>query len=256
MVLKDCTLMKINNKLLLAIFIASNAANAAEMLYDKGTISIGYADWDQGVEDPDRGDLAKLILSYSAILDKGEMHLIYEQNHLDKESDRRNYTVGAIGHYRILDSNISAFGKLWSKAENTIGDKLNMFYGVGYLGLTGKDYFFKPYVGLHHLSIDYYSDKYGSANGFNGYVTGWMAGYSINDRISLFNWTDIQLDRNDAFTESFVAQGHDWGLSGGMSVTYKFTPHFSTTFNYVYYVNEMAFDGYGDQLIYTINYDF
>ncbi len=163
---------------------------------------------------------------------------------------------GGLGHYRLFDSDFTAFAKLWSKAENTVGDKLNMFYGIGYLGFADQQYFFKPYVALHHISIDYVSPVHGSANGQNGYIVGWMAGYNFNNKLSLTNWTDIQLGRNDAYTESFVAQGHDYGLSGGLSLKWKFNPNFSASFTYSYYLNEMAFDGWGDQLIYSLSYNF
>ncbi len=89
-------------KLLLILFMFSCSVQAAQIKYDLGGIHIGYADWDSGVEDANRGNLMKLVLDYGMILDKGELMVIYEQNHFEKNVDKRNYTYGGLWRLRPL----------------------------------------------------------------------------------------------------------------------------------------------------------
>ncbi len=250
-------------KLFLILFMFSCSVQAAQIKYDFASIQVGFADWDSGFGDKDDGfidgDLMKLAITYGAILDKGELYVIYEHNHFEKSVDKRNYTLGAVGHYRLLDSDFTAFTKLWNKDENNSIDRFTMYYGFGYLGFASPKYYFKPYIALNHVSVNSnfgFNPEYGSANGHNGWMIGWMAGYNFNKNLSLSSWTDIQFDRNKAYTESIISRGHENGLSGGLTLSWKFNSNVSASLIYSYYLNEMGFDGLGDQLTYAVSYNF
>lgn len=77
---------------------------------------------------------------------------------------------------------------------------------------------FKPYIGLHNQSGDYVSAKYGQTNGWNGYVVGWTAVLPFtlfDEKFVLSNWNEIELDRNDAYTEQQFGRN---GLNGGLTI--------------------------------------
>ncbi|WP_289237735.1 outer membrane protein OmpK, partial [Escherichia coli] len=83
---------------------------------------------------------------------------------------------------------------------------------------------FKPYIGLHNQSGDYVSAKYGQTNGWNGYVVGWTAVLPFtlfDEKFVLFNWNEIELDRNDAYAEQQFGRN---GLNGGLTIAWKFYP--------------------------------
>ena len=44
------------------------------------------------------------------------------------------------------------FGKIYGQWDNSWGDDLDMFYGLGYLGWEWFVGIFKPYIGLHNQS--------------------------------------------------------------------------------------------------------
>ncbi len=97
-----------------------------------------------------------------------------------------------------------------------------MFYGLGYLGWSGKWGFFKPYLGLHNESGDYVSPKYGQTSGWNGYVLGWTAAYNFtlfDEKFVLSDWNEIEFERNDAYAEQ---QHGDYGINGGLTLARNF----------------------------------
>lgn len=159
-------------------------------------------------------------------------------------------------HVRLFDSNYTFFGKLYGQWENTWGDDLDMFYGLGYLGWTGNWGFFKPYIGLHNQSGDYVSQKYGQTSGWNGYVLGWTAAYNftlLEEKFVLSNWNEIEFDRNNAYAEQ---QYGNYGINGGLTLAWKFYPCWKATVTWRYFENKLGYDGFGDQMIYMVGYEF
>ncbi|VEB50733.1 Nucleoside-specific channel-forming protein Tsx [Salmonella enterica subsp. enterica] len=69
----------------------------------------------------------------------------------------------------------------------------------------------------------------------------------------LSDWNEIELDRNDAYTEQQFGRN---GLNGGLTLAWKFYPRWKATVTYRYFANKLGYDGYGDQMIYMVGYSF
>ena len=200
---------RIKNVLLTSLVLAapslfSHCAQALEYKNAFGSINAGYADWNSGFVNVHRGEVWKATADFGINFKEAEFYSFYESNVLNHSVAGRNHTVSAMTHVRLFDSNYTFFGKLYGQWENTWGDDLDMFYGLGYLGWTGNWGFFKPYIGLHNQSGDYVSQKYGQTSGWNGYVLGWTAAYNftlLEEKFVLSNWNEIEFDRNNAYAE-------------------------------------------------------
>ena len=231
-------------------------SEAAELKYMFGSIKTGYANWDLGAIDTKRGDLWKVVGDFGAVFDKGEFYSFYEYNKYDQSTDERNVSLMASGHYRINNSDYTVFGKVYGNIDNTWGDELNNMLGAGYLGWQGNEYFFKPFLAIHELSSDYVSSKFGSANGFNGYVLGWTAAYFFSvgtQKFTLSNWNEFEIARNDSYAEQ---QYSHFGINGGLTLTWKVTQAFSADVTYRYFQDKLSYEGWGDQMIFMAGYHF
>ncbi|WP_458047406.1 outer membrane protein OmpK [Phytobacter sp. AG2a] len=236
--------------------MASFNTQATELKRVYGSVSAGYGDWNKGFVNVGRGEVWKAVADFGAVFDKGEFSSFYEMNVLNHPVDGRNHTTQFLGHYRLFESDVTLMGKLYMSMENKFGDELNMLYGLGYLGLTGKSGFIKPYIAVHNLSNDYNSKKYGMANGWNGYVLGWVAAYHFNlfgEKFTISDWNEIEFDRNDAYAEQ---QGGHTGLSGAVTLTWRFMPQWKASVSYRYFNNKLGYKEYGDRINYLIGFEF
>lgn len=252
---------RIKNVLLTSLVLAapslfSHSAQALEYKNAFGSINAGYADWNSGFVNVHRGEVWKATADFGINFKEAEFYSFYESNVLNHSVAGRNHTVSAMTHVRLFDSNYTFFGKLYGQWENTWGDDLDMFYGLGYLGWTGNWGFFKPYIGLHNQSGDYVSQKYGQTSGWNGYVLGWTAAYNftlLEEKFVLSNWNEIEFDRNNTYAEQ---QYGDYGINGGLTLAWKFYPCWKATVTWRYFENKLGYDGFGDQMIYMVGYEF
>jgi hypothetical protein len=69
----------------------------------------------------------------------------------------------------------------------------------------------------------------------------------------LSNWNEIELDRNDAYAEQ--QHGHT-GINGGLTLAWKFYPRWKASVTWRYFDNKLGYDGFGDQMIYMLGYEF
>lgn len=134
---------RIKNVLLTSLVLAapslfSHSAQALEYKNAFGSINAGYADWNSGFVNVHRGEVWKATADFGINFKEAEFYSFYESNVLNHSVAGRNHTVSAMTHVRLFDSNYTFFGKLYGQWENTWGDDLDMFYGLGYLGWTGN----------------------------------------------------------------------------------------------------------------------
>ena len=237
------------------LFVTSS--QAVELKYTFGSIKTGYANWDMGAVDTDRGDLWKLVGDFGAVFDKGELYSFYEYNKFDHDVDNRNVSFMASGHYRLSDSDFTLFGKIYANLDNQWGDELNTMIGIGYLVCQNSNYFFKPFISIHELSSDYQSTVTGSsANGFNGYVLGWTSAFffKVSEyNFTLSNWNEFEIGRNDTYSEQ---QYGSFGINGGLTLNWKMNKSMSLGVTYRYFQNKLSYEGYGDQMIFLFGYHF
>lgn len=234
----------------------SSTVQALEFKNAFGSINAGYADWNSGFVNVHRGEVWKATTDFGVNFREAEFYSFFESNVLNHPIAGRNHTVSAMTHVRLFDSDYTFFGKIYGQWDNSWGDDLDLFYGLGYLGWQGSWGFLKPYIGLHSQSGDYVSQKYGQTSGWNGYVIGWTAAYIFNlydEKFVLSNWNEIELDRNDAYAEQ--QNGHN-GINGGLTLAWKFYPRWKAAITWRYFDNKLGYDGFGDQMIYMLGYEF
>lgn len=252
---------RIKNRLLTGLILVipslfTHSIYALEYKNAFGSINAGYADWNSGFVNVHRGEVWKATADFGINFKEAEFYSFYESNVLNHAVEGRNHTVSAMTHVRLLDSDYTFFGKLYGQWDNSWSDDLDMFYGLGYLGWTGKWGFFKPWLGLHNQSGDYVSKQYGQTSGWNGYTLGWTAAYNVtlfNEKFVISNWNEIEFDRNNAYAEQ---QHGDYGINGGLTLAWKFYPRWKATVTWRYFKNKLGYDGFGDQMIYMVGYEF
>lgn len=210
---------------LTTIFYHLPAYSSLEYKGSFGSINAGYADWNSGFVNTHRGEVWKVTADFGVNFKEAEFYSFYESNVLNHAVAGRNHTVSAMTHVRLFDSNMTFFGKIYGQWDNSWGDDLDMFYGLGYLG-------------------------------WNGYVVGWTAVLPFtlfDEKFVLSNWNEIELDRNDAYAEQQFGRN---GLNGGLTVARKFYPRWKASVTWRYFDNKLGYDGFGDQMIYMLGYDF
>ncbi len=129
---------------LTTIFYHLPAYSSLEYKGSFGSINAGYADWNSGFVNTHRGEVWKVTADFGVNFKEAEFYSFYESNVLNHAVAGRNHTVSAMTHVRLFDSNMTFFGKIYGQWDNSWGDDLDMFYGLGYLGWNGSWGFFKP----------------------------------------------------------------------------------------------------------------
>lgn len=82
-------------------------------------------------------------------------------------------------------------------------------YGLGY-NFTGNGYWFKPFFAKRYTDQTYYT-------GDNGYVMGWVAGYSFmlgSEKFTLTNWNEYEFDRDESYA---AGNGGKDGINGAVA---------------------------------------
>ncbi|KXF79801.1 outer membrane protein OmpK [Enterovibrio coralii] len=241
----------------LSVLAAAAAVPAqAEYLYGFGNVYADYLTWTNGTQGFDKQDVSDARDDHITIgaeggagFTWGEIYGFYEYEKVDRASSERGQAAKFSMHYKVA-GNVTAYGQIYDLSQSGAGgafDEQNRVLGMGYVGLTGDNYWFKPWVGVHDVTTGT-----GEAAGMNGGMFGWSAGYSFEiagQPLLVTNWNEIEFARNDAYTEM---QNGSTGLNGGLSLTYDITDTIYTSLTYRYFANKLGVDGYGDAAIFRI----
>ena len=111
----------------------SQNVQALEYKNSFGSINAGYADWNSGFVNVHRGEVWKATADFGVNFREAEFYSFIESNVLNLAVAGRNHTVSAMTHVRLFDSDYTFFGKIYGQWDNSWGDDLDMFYGLGYL---------------------------------------------------------------------------------------------------------------------------
>lgn len=249
--------------------VMTTAAHAGHQ-YAFANAYVDYLNWEHGVEDlrstnadgknGNRGDHFTLGIEGGAGFDWGELYGFYEYEKINWSSDERNQAMKISGHYRIAGSDFTLYGQVYDINDNKFDSaEQNRVVGIGYLGLQGEGWWFKPWIGYHDISVDgvnlAYVDGVNDSSEFqgnNGGMLGWSAGYAFTvagQSLMLTNWNEIEFARNDAYSK---LQYGDTGLNGAVGLWYDINETFYTGIQYRYFNNKLGWDGYGDAMIYRI----
>ena len=117
----------------------SQNVQALEYKNSFGSINAGYADWNSGFVNVHRGEVWKATADFGVNFREAEFYSFIESNVLNHAVAGRNHTVSAMTHVRLFDSDYTFFGKIYGQWDNSWGDDLDMFYGLGYLEWSGVE---------------------------------------------------------------------------------------------------------------------
>ncbi|PSW20779.1 hypothetical protein C9I98_08045 [Photobacterium sanctipauli] len=247
------------NKLLKGAAIAScllSSAVSAEQLYGWGNVHVDYQFWDQGFVDDNDFRQALIGVEGGAGYDWGELYGFYDYEGVDKATGNRGQTFNGEAHIYLGDSGASLFGKVYGHIDQNIRE-VNQYMGFGYTGLTGDNWWFKPWAAVEFINV---SNEFNAGvkdyTGMNGGTIGWQAGYAFEafgESFLLHNWNQIELFRSDEYAENNYG---DTGLNGAVNFAWNINEDFTAMLMYRYFVNKLGADGYGDILIYRLAYNF
>ncbi len=251
-----------------AAVMGLSAQAQAEYKYGFGSMYLDYQHWRDGanpITGPGGQDRASgrnqavLGLEGGAGFSWGEVYGFYDHENIGTAGEKEKTSVKGSAHIYLGDSGLSAYGQFYNHA-NANASEHNQVLGLGYTGLAGKGWFFKPWIGMHQI---HKRENYGSAfnySGDNGYMAGWSAMYRFNEDWSFVNWNEIEFDRAK---EVAAVEGGDSSIQGAAIIFYHLTQNFKMGVQYRYFENKLGVFGsssgtqhYGDALIYRIAYDF
>ena len=232
----------------------------AEYQYGFANIYADYLNWGNGFEDlsdsysdknGNRSEHYTLGIEAGAGFSWGEMYGFYEYEKINWASKERDQAMKVSAHYRIADSDFTLYGQVYDINDNKFDNaEQNRVVGLGYLGLQGEGWWFKPWIGYHDISVDGVATP--EVQGNNGGMLGWSAGYAFTvagQPLMVTNWNEIEFARNDAYAQM---QYGDTGLNGAVGVWYDINETFYTGIQYRYFKNKLGWEGYGDAMIYRI----
>lgn len=242
--------------LALSVLAAAAAVPAqAEYLYGFGNVYADYLTWTNGTQgygerldvSDGRDDHVTIGAEGGAGFTWGEIYGFYEYEKVNEGSEQRSQAAKFSMHYKVA-GNLTAYGQIYDYSESKAAlDEQNRVLGLGYVGLTGENYWFKPWIGIHDVT-----SSNGDASGMNGGMLGWSAGYNFEiagQPLMVTNWNEIEFARNDTYK---VMQNGSTGLNGGLSLWYDINDRVYTGLTYRYFANKLGVDGYGDALIFRV----
>lgn len=225
-------------------------------------ISLNYFDWSQRAENKSahstrKKDFAYFELEGGANFNWGELYGFFDVEnpfHQRKTELSRNqrYAVKTTGRFYLGNSGFNLYGHLygiWSLPGYKYGGnfhEINTLYGFGY-NFSRGNFWLKPFLALHYVDQSFYS-------GHNGYVIGWVAGYSFqlwSQNFSITNWHEMEFNRAKRY-----GNGGKEGINGAIALWWTPFETLSAGIQYRYADNKLGDDFYHDGIIYTIKYNF
>ncbi len=128
---------------------------------------------------------------------------------------------------------LHAYGTYGSANRVNFHDDM-FLYGIGY-NFTGSGWWFKPFFAKRYTDQTYYT-------GDNGYVAGWVAGYSFmlgSEKFTLTNWNEYEFDRDATYA---AGNGGKEGLNGAVTLWWNATSHITTGIQYRYADDKLGED--------------
>ena len=263
-------------KSLLALGVVAAVASvpaSAEYLYGFGGVYLDYQKWDHEFTSSNSANTqarnkAVLGIEGGAGFTWGEIYGFYDYESFNKgDGEKHGASLKGTAHVYLGETGVSLYGQVYDTGSGGFGEH-NRVVGFGYTDLVSDNGWFKPWVGVHHVSttgticqgtIDNQGDcsvDMTNTSGWNGYMGGWTAGYNFNvlgQQFSTVNWNEIEFDRNDRYAES---QGGKTGVNGGLSLFWHPMKNVKTGITYRYTYNKLGIKGWNDFAIYRVQYDF
>lgn len=225
-------------------------------------LSVNYWDWSEGT----RERSGKKSFNYVGA-EAGSSHewgdvygFLYLQNpgkgswkeeqQDEHGADQFRIEAKATINVNIGESGWNLYGDIFNFSDSFGGYEQNLIAGVSYDFKADNGFWIRPFLGSHYVHNS------GIGAGFNGVMTGWALGYTwfIEDqKITLFNWNEIELLRSDEYA---AINGDKTGLNGAASLWYHYNEQLSFGLQYRYAKDKLGSNSYQDGFIYTTKFTF
>ena len=247
----------------LALLSSLMAVPATQAEFKGGFADIGlhYLDWTSRTthrtsEKSHKDDFAYLELEGGANFTWGEMYGFFDlENPLnsrhDKPGSEQRYTFKNTNRIYLGDTGLNlylhVYGTYGYPNANNFHDVMGL-YGLGY-NYAANGFWFKPFIAKRYTDQTYYT-------GNNGYVAGWVAGYSFSlwgEKLMLTNWNEYEFDRAATYA---AGNGGKDGLNGAVALWWNAAPHLTAGVQYPYAKNKLGETFLQDGIIYSLKYQF
>ncbi|PJE79483.1 hypothetical protein CI610_01549 [invertebrate metagenome] len=229
---------------------------SADYQYGFGNVSINYLDWSQGTESrthETKKDFTYLELEGGAGFSWGEIYGFADlenptkSNEEDNGNGRRVAMKGTIRYY-LGNTGFNLYGHVYDLSSNGF-DEQNRLLGVGY-NFEKNNFFFKPFLTVNNTN----KHGFGDFSGFNGYVAGWVLGYSFkiaDQNMMVTNWHEYEFDRDKEYSD-----GEKNGVNGAVALWWNATQHITAGVQYRYAYNKLGANCNQNAMIYSLKYNF
>lgn len=227
--------------------------------------SVNYLDWSSGTIDRIDGaksDFTYLELEGGGGFDWGDAYFFFDvenptKSWYDDTPDNTRVVFKPIFDINIGDSPWAIhIQNYWLKEETFYVN--NLVIGVSYK-YTNGGFWIRPFIGPHYQEQSFY-------DGMNGYMTGWVFGYSFKigeHDFMLSQWHEYEFDRDeehyktpDGSVNPF-GDGASYGTNGALAIWWHINKTFTAGYQYRYADNKLGGGGaYQMANIFSLKYNF
>ena len=214
------------------LMLASCISLQADMIYGFANVQINYLDWSKRTQkEVQSQDFFYLTLEGGAGWSWGEFY-----GNFNIENPLHSYTKDAPDDLRF-----AGFGDFDIKVSHRFRLHFQNFHlhehtyfvndfvsGISYKYNNFKNFWIKPFIGIHHTYDAFY-------RGFNGYMSGWVFDYDfkiMEQKLQLTQWNEIEFGRHTRFytdkNGTPIGDGKSWGISRRYKcMVYSYTKNYN-----------------------------
>ncbi len=213
-----------------------------------GNLSLNYLDWDDKTESKSaKRDFTYLEIEGGAQFDWGELYGFFDLENLGEGGDLFRTASKGVMRYYIAKTPVSVYAHVYDFHSLGFSEQ-NRVLGLGYQ-FTGEGWWFKPFLGVHHVSQTYFS-------GTNGFMGGWIIGYAFKVKEQSFlatNWHEWEFSRDKDYA---AGNGNKkQSQNGAAALWWNTTPDFGLGIQWRYARDKLGTAGGMNAAIFTIKYN-
>lgn len=238
--------MKFNFVITILIFTFSSLSFANGGF---ANVSLNHLNWTQATEEKStKEDFIFAEFEGGLQTQWGELYGFYDIERPAQSGDRVRTAAKGSMRYRVNQMPLAVYTQVYQFSELGFAEQ-NQVLGLGY-EWGGDGWWFKPFLGFHHVSQTYYS-------GANGGMLGWILGksFSIAKQNFLFtNWHETEFARADQYKKANGDQSI--GQNGAVSLWWLADSSWTFGLQWRYAVDKLGTSQNTDAVISTLKYSF
>lgn len=235
-------------KIIIYLLALSSLAHA-DYQWGFGDMSINYLDWERGTERKStKKDFTYLEIEGGSQHTWGDLYGFFDIENIGQTgSEVRTASKGSINYY-LGETKFGLYAHQYSFHSLGFSEQ-NRVVGFGYL-LSGDGWWVKPFIGFHDVSQTFYS-------GSNGFMAGWVFGYSFtafSQKFFVADWHEMEFERNQTYAAG--NGGSKTGINGALSFWWTMTPKLALGQQWRYATNKLGTGGEQNAWISTLKCNF